>query len=219
MSPARAARLHRVQQILTGATTMRAEKQYLIAEVETHLKKSDYVILANFTKVTVADVAELRSQARRREGRVPRRQEQLAPRRGQGPRPARIRKRADRPDGRRRRRKEFRRRREDPEEVLRGQAEARSEGGRASTRRSSPPPTSPRSPTCLRSRRCARSCSACSRRTPPRSSASSTPRSRRSSPQLRPPNPSLQPVTNHFFRPAPAAEAKHPTRQARGYVS
>jgi large subunit ribosomal protein L10 len=41
---------------------MRAEKQYLIFEVETHLKKSDYVILANFTKVTVADVAELRKK-------------------------------------------------------------------------------------------------------------------------------------------------------------
>ena len=36
---------------------MRAEKQYLIAEVESHLKKSDYVILANFTGATVADVA------------------------------------------------------------------------------------------------------------------------------------------------------------------
>lgn len=41
---------------------MRAEKQYLIAEVESHLKKSDYVILANFTKVTVADVADLRNK-------------------------------------------------------------------------------------------------------------------------------------------------------------
>ena len=41
---------------------MRAEKQYLIAEVESHLRKSDYVILANFTKVTVADVAELRKK-------------------------------------------------------------------------------------------------------------------------------------------------------------
>jgi large subunit ribosomal protein L10 len=41
---------------------MRAEKNYLITEVETHLKKSDYVILANFTKVTVADVAELRKR-------------------------------------------------------------------------------------------------------------------------------------------------------------
>jgi len=39
---------------------MRAEKQYLIAEVDIHLKKSDYVILANFTKVTVADTADLR---------------------------------------------------------------------------------------------------------------------------------------------------------------
>jgi large subunit ribosomal protein L10 len=41
---------------------MRAEKQYLIAEVETHLKKSDYVILTNFSKVTVADVADLRGK-------------------------------------------------------------------------------------------------------------------------------------------------------------
>ena len=41
---------------------MRAEKQYLIAEVETHLKKSDYVILTNFSMVTVADVADLRSK-------------------------------------------------------------------------------------------------------------------------------------------------------------
>ena len=41
---------------------MRAEKQYLIAEVDTHLKKSDYVILTNFSKVTVADTAELRKR-------------------------------------------------------------------------------------------------------------------------------------------------------------
>ncbi len=41
---------------------MRAEKNYLIAEVETHLKKSEYVILANFTKVTVSDVADLRAK-------------------------------------------------------------------------------------------------------------------------------------------------------------
>jgi large subunit ribosomal protein L10 len=41
---------------------MRAEKNYLIKEVETHLKKSDYVILANFSKVTVADAAELRKR-------------------------------------------------------------------------------------------------------------------------------------------------------------
>ena len=39
---------------------MRSEKKYLISEVETHLKKSDYVILANFSKITVADTAELR---------------------------------------------------------------------------------------------------------------------------------------------------------------
>lgn len=41
---------------------MRAEKNYLIQEVETHLKKSDYVILTNFAKVTVADAAELRKR-------------------------------------------------------------------------------------------------------------------------------------------------------------
>jgi large subunit ribosomal protein L10 len=41
---------------------MRAEKQYLIDEVNGHLKKSDYVILANFTKMTVADTAELRKR-------------------------------------------------------------------------------------------------------------------------------------------------------------
>lgn len=40
---------------------MRVEKKYLIAEVETHLKKSDYVILTNFTGVTVSEVAELRA--------------------------------------------------------------------------------------------------------------------------------------------------------------
>ena len=41
---------------------MRAEKKYLISEVEGHLKKSEYVILANFTKVTVSDVADLRAK-------------------------------------------------------------------------------------------------------------------------------------------------------------
>src|SRR5258708_31771811 len=41
---------------------MRVEKQYLIDEVSIHLKKSDYVILANFTKMTVSDVAELRKR-------------------------------------------------------------------------------------------------------------------------------------------------------------
>ncbi len=41
---------------------MRAEKKYLIDEVTGHLKKSDYVILTNFTKLTVADAAELRKR-------------------------------------------------------------------------------------------------------------------------------------------------------------
>ncbi|HXQ81839.1 MAG TPA: 50S ribosomal protein L10 [Opitutaceae bacterium] len=41
---------------------MRAEKKYLIDDVETHLRKSDYVILANFNGVTVADAAELRGK-------------------------------------------------------------------------------------------------------------------------------------------------------------
>ncbi|GAB1489888.1 50S ribosomal protein L10 [Opitutaceae bacterium] len=41
---------------------MRAEKKYLISEVENHLKKSDYVILANFSKITVADTADLRAR-------------------------------------------------------------------------------------------------------------------------------------------------------------
>jgi large subunit ribosomal protein L10 len=41
---------------------MRAEKQYLIDEVSGHLQKSDYVILTNFTKLTVADAAELRKR-------------------------------------------------------------------------------------------------------------------------------------------------------------
>lgn len=44
---------------------MRAEKQFLVAEVESHLKKSDYVILTNFTGVTVSDVAELRAELRK----------------------------------------------------------------------------------------------------------------------------------------------------------
>jgi large subunit ribosomal protein L10 len=41
---------------------MRVEKKYLITEVETHLKKSDYVILTNFAGVTVAEVAALRAE-------------------------------------------------------------------------------------------------------------------------------------------------------------
>lgn len=41
---------------------MRAEKKYLIAEIESHLRKSDYLILANFTGATVTDVADLREK-------------------------------------------------------------------------------------------------------------------------------------------------------------
>src|SRR3954469_2114422 len=41
---------------------MRAEKQYLIDEVSGHLKTSDYVILTNFTKLTVADTSDLRNR-------------------------------------------------------------------------------------------------------------------------------------------------------------
>lgn len=41
---------------------MRAEKQYLISEVESHLKKSEYLILANFSKVSVSETAELRAR-------------------------------------------------------------------------------------------------------------------------------------------------------------
>ncbi|OHE78728.1 MAG: 50S ribosomal protein L10 [Verrucomicrobia bacterium RIFCSPLOWO2_12_FULL_64_8] len=41
---------------------MRVEKKYLIEEVAGHLRKSDYVILTNFDRMTVADVAELRSR-------------------------------------------------------------------------------------------------------------------------------------------------------------
>jgi large subunit ribosomal protein L10 len=41
---------------------MRVEKKYLIAEVEEHLKKSDYVIITNYTGITVDETAELRAQ-------------------------------------------------------------------------------------------------------------------------------------------------------------
>jgi len=40
---------------------MRPEKQYLVEEVSTHLNKSDYVYLANFERVTVEEIAELRN--------------------------------------------------------------------------------------------------------------------------------------------------------------
>ena len=60
--PGREGRLHRVHQVLIRSHTMRAEKQYLIDEVSSHLKKSDYVILTNFTGASVADVADLRAK-------------------------------------------------------------------------------------------------------------------------------------------------------------
>jgi len=41
---------------------MRVEKKYLIEEVAGHLRKSDYVILTNFDKMTVADVSDLRTR-------------------------------------------------------------------------------------------------------------------------------------------------------------
>jgi large subunit ribosomal protein L10 len=41
---------------------MRAAKQYLVEEVENHLRKSDYVYLANFDRFTVADVGALRDK-------------------------------------------------------------------------------------------------------------------------------------------------------------
>ena len=40
---------------------MRPEKQYLVEEVSNHLNKSDYVYLANFERVTVDEIAELRA--------------------------------------------------------------------------------------------------------------------------------------------------------------
>ena len=43
---------------------MRAEKKYIVQEAESHLKKSDYVILANYSTVTVAETAELRKELR-----------------------------------------------------------------------------------------------------------------------------------------------------------
>ncbi len=41
---------------------MRSEKKYLIEEVARHLTKSDYLLLTNYQKVTVADVAALRAK-------------------------------------------------------------------------------------------------------------------------------------------------------------
>jgi large subunit ribosomal protein L10 len=40
---------------------MRPEKQYLVEEVNTHLEKSDYVYLTNYERITVEEIAELRT--------------------------------------------------------------------------------------------------------------------------------------------------------------
>ncbi len=39
---------------------MRPEKKYLVEEVASHLGKSDYVFIADYTRITVAETAELR---------------------------------------------------------------------------------------------------------------------------------------------------------------
>lgn len=39
---------------------MRAEKQFLVEEVDRHLAKSAYLYLVNYTRLTVADAAQLR---------------------------------------------------------------------------------------------------------------------------------------------------------------
>jgi large subunit ribosomal protein L10 len=41
---------------------MRPAKQFLVDEVERHLRKSDFVYLANFNRVTVSDVGTLRDK-------------------------------------------------------------------------------------------------------------------------------------------------------------
>jgi large subunit ribosomal protein L10 len=41
---------------------MRPAKQFLVDEVERHLRKSDYVYLANFDRITVEDVGNLRDK-------------------------------------------------------------------------------------------------------------------------------------------------------------
>ncbi len=41
---------------------MRSEKEFLVDEVEQHLRKSDYVYLANFDRITVSDVSDLRDK-------------------------------------------------------------------------------------------------------------------------------------------------------------
>ena len=44
---------------------MRPEKEYLVEEVSSHLDKSDYVYLANYTRITVSETAELRERLNR----------------------------------------------------------------------------------------------------------------------------------------------------------
>jgi len=41
---------------------MRVEKKYLVEEVDRHLAKSTYVYLVNYTRLSVADTADLRAQ-------------------------------------------------------------------------------------------------------------------------------------------------------------
>ena len=41
---------------------MRSEKEFLVEEVANHLRKSDYVYLANFDRITVSDVGALRDK-------------------------------------------------------------------------------------------------------------------------------------------------------------
>lgn len=43
---------------------MRAEKQFLVDEVAGHLANSKYLLVANFTKVTVKDATDIRAQLR-----------------------------------------------------------------------------------------------------------------------------------------------------------
>ncbi len=43
---------------------MRPEKKYLVDEVSDHLGKSDYVYLANYSRITVDETAELRAKLR-----------------------------------------------------------------------------------------------------------------------------------------------------------
>jgi large subunit ribosomal protein L10 len=40
---------------------MRQEKKYLVEEVNEHLNKSDYVYIANYQRITVEEIAELRA--------------------------------------------------------------------------------------------------------------------------------------------------------------